>query len=829
MTEGDIQQRINQAQYAATSATGSAVINIYNYYYHEDIRLAPVKPADTCFDNLPCPYRGLYHFNPNDAELFFGRDSQVEELVKATAKRNFIPIWGASGSGKSSLVFAGLVPELQKQGNWLFTHFSLGSNPDPFYALAQALVPLYSSEQNSTKQLNEAKDLAENLLKYPLQEVQERMKEFFEKRINLVFTSIQHKHPRYKLLLIADQFEQLYTSCKDEAKRNRFLDCLLSIIQSPINNSLATVLVTTMRADFLDDALSYRPFADALQNTDIKLGPMNREEREQVIEEPALKRGVTFQEGLVERILDHVDDNQPGHLPLLEFALTLLWERRTERLKQQTEQQEKRTAPQLTHADYEAIGKVKGAIAKYANNIYENLDSTQQKQVQKIFIQLVDFSQGTKDIRKLTKKAELGEESWCLVQLLADKRLVVTNRNADGQDTAEIIHEALIREWDLLKAWIDENRTFRTWQERLRRAMHQWETANQEDAALLRGSLLSEAEAWQQQRLTELSKDERDFILLSLALRDREEKEKEARRQRELQQQKTKTRLARITAVLAFSTLAFGGFAWLQQQRAEQASQAFLLGIDPPKPELLEKLPSYLQEANKLKDIGIKEKNNLKIDLALAYYRKILTDTIELNKFLTKRPQDFENPRKAKEIIKNTTEKTKDSLIRLIIEERMPQIEYDLKKHKIGRRKSKNELIQERLQENPSFNAKTDSIYDYIKLGNNYQEGALRKTYEILMGKFGLEADENFNGLLDENESNRIPCKVLEKIEDIWRNQTKNHSCGWYGSRTVFSAPECQELEGQTLTALIFAPPYDFAVDRLKQCQIIPNSINETR
>jgi energy-coupling factor transporter ATP-binding protein EcfA2 len=828
MAEGDIQQRINEAQYAATSATGNAVVNIYNYYYREDVRLTPVKPADTLLGDLPCPYRGLYHFNPNDAELFCGRDSQIEELVKATAKRNFIPIFGASGSGKSSLVFAGLVPELQKQGNWLFTHFSLGSNPDPFYALAQALVPLYSSEQNSTKQLNEAKDLAENLLEYPLEEVQERIKEFFEKRISLVFTSIQHKHPRYKLLLIADQFEQLYTSCKDEAKRKRFLDCLLSIIQSPTNNSLSTVLVTTMRADFLDDALSYRPFADALQNTDIKLGPMNPKEREQVIEQPALKRGVTFQEGLVERILDNVDD-EPGHLPLLEFALTLLWEKRSERLKQQTEQQEKRTEPQLTHADYEAIGKVKGAIAKYANNIYENLDSTQQKQVEKIFIQLVDFSQGTKDIRRLAKKAELGKASWYLVQLLADKRLVITNRNADGQDTVEIIHEALIREWDLLKAWIEESRTFRTWQQELQTAIGKWQDTSKDEGALLRGVLLAEAEDWLQQRLDEISQPEWEFIQFSLVLRDRERKEKEARRQRELQQQKTKTRLATTIAVLAFSTLAVGGFAWLQQQRAEQALQAFLLGIDPPKPELLNKLPNYLQEANKLKDIGIKEKNNLKIDLALAYYRKILTDTTEFNRFLTKRSQDFDNPRKAKEIIKNTTEKTKDSLIRLIIEERMPQIEYDLKKHKIGRRKSKNELIQERLQENPSFNAKTDSIYDYIKLENNYQEGALRKTYEILMGKFGLGVDENFNGLLDENEASRIPCKVLEKIEDIWRNQTKNHSCGWYGSRTVFSAPECQELEGQTLTALIFAPPYDFAVDRLKQCQIIPNPVNETR
>jgi WD40 repeat protein len=520
MAEGDIEQRINQAQYAATSATGSAVINISNYFYHEDGRLAPVKPADTSFDNRPCPYRGLYHFNPNDAELFFGRDSQVEELVKATAKRNFIPILGASGSGKSSLVFAGLVPELQKQGNWLFTHFSLGSNPDPFYALAQALVPFYRSEQDSTDEIIQAEKLAKFLNDGLLEDPQ---------RITKVFTRIQRKHPQHKLLLIADQFEQLYTSGKDEAKRNRFLDCLLSIIQSPTNNSLSTVLVTTMRADFLDDALSYRPFADALQNTDIKLGPMNRKEREQVIKEPALKRGVTFQEGLVNRILDDVD-NEPGHLPLLEFALMLLWEKRTERRKQQTEQQ-------LIHADYEAIGKVKGALAKYANNIYENFKKTQQKKVQKIFAKLVHFTQFTKDradsiyVSKVAKKTDFSEEDWHLVEVLADKRLVVTNRNADGEDTVEIIHEALIHEWTLLREWIKNDSIFLTWRDQLRRDMDRWRSEDKDEGRLLRGKPLDIAEEWLQTREADLEA-EQEYIKVSLGRRDRD-KEKEKRDQAE--------------------------------------------------------------------------------------------------------------------------------------------------------------------------------------------------------------------------------------------------------------------------------------------------------
>ncbi|NJL42151.1 MAG: hypothetical protein HC899_40095 [Leptolyngbyaceae cyanobacterium SM1_4_3] len=129
MSEQDaIKQSITAAEYAATSGTGNATIHIYNYYgYREKERVAPVKSDKTATDEkLSFPYRGLFHFSPEDAEFFFGRKVFVEELVQATQTRNFIPVLGASGSGKSSLVFAGLVPKLQKEGYWKFTHFRPG-------------------------------------------------------------------------------------------------------------------------------------------------------------------------------------------------------------------------------------------------------------------------------------------------------------------------------------------------------------------------------------------------------------------------------------------------------------------------------------------------------------------------------------------------------------------------------------------------------------------------------------------------------------------------------------------------------------------------------
>jgi uncharacterized protein YjbI with pentapeptide repeats/energy-coupling factor transporter ATP-binding protein EcfA2 len=499
MIEKNIQQIINGVEYAATSATGDAVIYINNYYDAND-RTARIKPVDTPFDDIdtPSPYRGLSYFKSDDAQLFFGRDSQIEELEKATEIQNFIPILGASGSGKSSLVFAGLIPKLAEKGNWLFTYFRLGDNPDPFQAIAEALLPLYGSYEGDL-----AKDIKEN-----------------QQKIADIFKIIQNKHSDHQLLLFADQFEQLYVSY-DEQTQHLFLDLLLKIIQPPGKDSLPRVLVTTMRAEFLGKALSYQPFADAFKN-DIKLSQMKPQELAEVIEKPALERKVEFQEGLVKRILDHVS-NDKNCLPILEFALDELWKTRTRRLKKATENQEQ-TDRLLTYDDYQKIGEVKGAIEKYANNFYRDLTPADKEQVPKIFTQLVNFSQFTKDpadrlyVLRVAKKTDFREEGWRLVQVLADKRLVVTNRNAEGEDTVEIIHGALIQEWTLLCEWIENDRDFLTWRHQLGSKMAEWNSANEDEGALLRGIPLVIAEDWLENREADLT-NELKYINKSSALR----------------------------------------------------------------------------------------------------------------------------------------------------------------------------------------------------------------------------------------------------------------------------------------------------------------------
>ncbi len=510
----EIQQNITEAQYAATSGTGNATITITNYYYREEARIAPADSADVADDNLPCPYRGLFHFGPGDAEYFFGRKSFIKTLFQATQTRNFIPLLGASGSGKSSVVFAGLVPKLQQEGHWQFTHFRPGS--DPFHALALALVPLYTTNLNETDCLAQARQLANYLRDgdIPLADV---------------FAQIKHNYPSERVLLIADQFEELYTLCPDETIRRNFLDKLTTF---PFER-VGMMLVLTMRADFLGNALSYRPFADVLQNTDLKLGPMNREELTEVIEKPAQKLGVTLEAGLVERILDGVE-SEPGNLPLLEFALTELWQRRQ--------------GQQLTHVAYTEIGEVQGALARHANEEYHKLSEAQREQMRRIFIQLVRPGEGTEDTRRLATKAELGAVNWALVKQLADARLVVTSRSEKAQvETVEVVHEALIRNWGELRGWMDTDRVFRAWQERLRGAMGQWQETDKDEGSLLRGVALVEAEGKLKERREELSQSERDFIEGSIKLRDRRVREEKDRK---------RWRIAQIVGTIAFPLIA---------------------------------------------------------------------------------------------------------------------------------------------------------------------------------------------------------------------------------------------------------------------------------
>jgi WD40 repeat protein len=454
-----------------------------------------------------CPYRGLSAFAEADAPFFFGRETFTDQLYEAVQVRPMVAvIVGASGSGKSSAVYAGLLPHLRASEDWMVADLRPGQQP--FHALAAVLLPILEPELAETDRLVETRKLAEALEEgqVPLLDVVERC---------LV------KGDDGRLLLLVDQFEELYTLCADAEVRRRFLDGLLEAVAASGERRVSPfVLLLTLRADFMGQALSHRPFADALQASSLLMGPMTREELRATIVKPAEKQGAALEVGLEERLLDDVG-GEPGSLPLLEFALTLLWERLD--------------YGWMTHAAYEQIGRVEGALAQYADQVYGELEQGEREGARRVFVQLVQPGEGTEDTRRTATRAELGDGdgTWELVQHLADRRLVVTGRDAArGGETVEVVHEALIQRWGQLQGWMAEDRAFRTWQERLRGALRTWEESERDVGALLRGGPLAEAENWVAEREGELSPAEVGFVRAGVALREREQAEREQRRRR---------------------------------------------------------------------------------------------------------------------------------------------------------------------------------------------------------------------------------------------------------------------------------------------------------
>jgi WD40 repeat protein len=478
-----------------------------------------------------CPYRGLSAFQEADAAFYFGRGTFVDALEHAIKTRKLVAvIVGSSGSGKSSAIFAGLLPRLRKEGGYQLATLRPGAQP--FYSLAESLVVLLEPGLSKTDLLAETRNLAERLAKREvgLAEVVRRIQKDLKDKL--------------KVLLVVDQFEELYTMCTDADLQVAFIDELLATVEaSKTQREGLAVVLLTMRADFMGQALTHRPFADALQEASLMLGPMTRRELHMAIEKPAEMQGAAFEPGLVERILDDVGE-KPGNLPLLQFTLTQLWERQSDGW--------------LIHADYESMGCVEGALASYADQVYAELDETEQELTRRALVQLVLPGEGTEDTRRIATRNELGAESWKLIQLLADKRLVVVGRDAQGHDIAEVVHEALIQKWGKFREWMDSDRAFRLWQERLRANLKQWQESSKDEGALLAGAPLAVAQGWLAERGGELNTAEIAYIQASQALQAKQLKERQRRRQR------TVIGLS-VGLVVA---LILGAFAFFQRQEA---------------------------------------------------------------------------------------------------------------------------------------------------------------------------------------------------------------------------------------------------------------------
>jgi len=494
---------------------------------------------------IVCPYRGLSAFQEADTAFFFGRAACTAKLVEAVGRTPFVAVVGASGSGKSSLVRAGLLPALRQNqlpgsATWEFALFSPWQSP--LSQLAAPLVALLEPEMSEVDRLAETRKLADYLR---------------EGRVSLaeVVRRILDKQPGTgRLVLVADQFEELFTLCRDETERQRFLAELLAVAN---DQNWVTVLLT-LRADFYGQALSYRPLAERVDAGLVNVLPMSPEELRQAIERPASLVGLKFEDGLVKRILE--DSQEPGALPLLEFALTELWERRR--------------GGWLSHQAYEDIGRVAGAIGETAEREYGKLAAQSQGDlVRRVFLRLVRPGEETEDTRQRATLQELAvwpeDEAavHAVVTALADARLVTTGRDeATGQPAVEVAHEALIRGWPRLREWVDQDRAFLLWRQRLKAVLEEWERLKRDEGALLHGALLGEAEQWLAQRGDDLNPEERAFIQASVAAREQE-------RQRELEQERRfATRLGCLATclfILCWVAVGFAGFAIAKRNEAQ--------------------------------------------------------------------------------------------------------------------------------------------------------------------------------------------------------------------------------------------------------------------
>ncbi|MEJ2711145.1 MAG: BTAD domain-containing putative transcriptional regulator, partial [Anaerolineales bacterium] len=476
-----------------------------------------------------CPYRGLAAFREADANFFFGREDFNELLLEMVHSQGLVTvIVGPSGAGKSSVVYAGLLPRL-RAADWLILPFRPGGLP--FLSLAGAVLPYLEPDLSETERLVERSKLAKAWRSGELG------------LIPVLERVAQKQQLAGHLLLVADQFEELFTLCPTREAQHRFLDLLLEVSAGTNGTHSPDRFgaLITLRADFMGLSLAHRPFADALQEGVLILGPMKREELRAAIEKPAEMQGVGIEAGLVGRILDDVGE-EPGNLPLLEFTLTLLWQR----LEQGW----------MTHAAYESLGGVQGALARYADEVHAELEPPDQERLRTIMTQLVQPGQGTEDTRRIGNRDEFEERDWDLIQLLAGQRLVTTGRGEDGVETVEVIHEALIQRWGCLREWMAADRDFRNWQEGLRAAMRNWETSHRDPGGLLRGVPLLNAEQWLAQRGQDLSPAENEYLQASLAERQARQAREKAQQehQRDLERRSIQ-RLRLIVAVLVAASI----------------------------------------------------------------------------------------------------------------------------------------------------------------------------------------------------------------------------------------------------------------------------------
>ncbi|MDP9188415.1 MAG: hypothetical protein M3O25_04115, partial [Actinomycetota bacterium] len=461
-----------------------------------------------------CPFKGLASFEPVDAEYFFGRERLVGELVARLVGTGFLGIVGPSGSGKSSVVRAGLLPALAAgvlPGSEGWRRLLLRPGERPLDELRRALV-------------SGARDpLVEALDALPANE---------------------------RLLLAVDQLEELFTACRSEAERAEFADTLARAAADPEGRA---VVVVALRADFYGRFAAYPGLAELLGANNVLVGPMQASELRRVVELPAGRVGLRVEPELADALVDDVE-GEPGALPLLSTALLELWQKRQDNV--------------LALAAYRESGGVHGAVARLAEGTYARIPDGRKQLVRSIMLRLVGEGEGDVPVRRRAPLAELdlerNEDVADVLAALADSRLVTV-----GEGALEVAHEALLREWPRLREWIEEDAEGRRLRRHVTQAATEWEAAGRDQGELYRGARLAAALEWTADHVLDLNELERDFVTESREIA--EQATKRARRTN----RRLRTLLTGVAVLLAVA-LAGGIFAVIQRGEARDAETAQL-------------------------------------------------------------------------------------------------------------------------------------------------------------------------------------------------------------------------------------------------------------
>jgi WD40 repeat protein/class 3 adenylate cyclase len=533
------------------------------------------SPAD-----VACPYKGLAAFEAEDAEYFFGREELVAELTARLAGTRFLAVVGPSGSGKSSVVRAGLLPAVWSgalPGSKAWQTLVLTPGAHPLEELAVRISLLRGISPGSLLQDLKADAQALHLA---------------------VKQALADEPDDVQLLLVVDQFEEIFALCHDSAERGRFIDALLYAVEAEEGR---TVVVPTIRADFFGRCADYANLAGWLGDN-VLVGPLSEGELRQAIERPVGRVGLRLEPGLADTIVADVT-GEPGALPLMSHALLETWQRRRGRM--------------LTLAGYAASGGVAGAIAQTADTVYGQFSPEEQATARSTFLRLTTLGEeGTQDTRHRVAPSELirtPEEApavEAVLKTLAEARLITMGRGSvlsgsasltvdpvEGhvprvhEGTVEVAHEALIREWPVLRGWLEEDREGLRIHRHVTEAAVEWERLERDPGELYRGARLATAGEWADGHAGELNPLERAFLEASQETARREEKEREAQRQRELaaaqkvaeterkraEEQTRATRrfrwLAGVLAVVFLLAAAAAVFAIWQQQQAQQQAR----------------------------------------------------------------------------------------------------------------------------------------------------------------------------------------------------------------------------------------------------------------